>query len=211
MKTSPFLWLQSSRTAGSAAKSVATASGVAVEVPLAAAQRCFVDPQALVAARGFSQNPEQTDISRTSHDFPIYIIYSYYTIYIYIMIIDRSPRYPIYKPHSYNPHLHQSIVSDRHPLRVQRRGRKNSTLDPLECQGVVDWPTDSCLSGSSTRKAPTTETDGTCWKLLLEKWRCCDAGNFWILLEMRLIHLPFSDLAVWWCLVCLFKMVVFHS
>ena len=24
-------------------------------------------------------------------------------------------------------------------------------------------------------------------------------------------HLPFGDLAVWWCLVCLFKMVVFHS
>lgn len=80
----------------------------------------------------------------------------------------------------YISHIHITHIST-HPLfridmfaprlRVQRRGRKNSTLDPPECQGVVDWPTDSCLSGSSTRKAPTTtETDGKCWKLLLEKW-----------------------------------------
>ena len=74
LKTSPFLWLQSSRTAGSAAKSVATASGVAVEVPLAAAQRCFVDPQALVAARGFSQN-QNKPISRVHPMIFLSILY----------------------------------------------------------------------------------------------------------------------------------------
>ena len=108
--------------------------------------------------------------------------------FLYHRIIDDiTYRYPICKPHVCNSQKSSRVVSDRYSAQFSPRGRKNSTLDPPECQGVVDWPTDSCLSDSAVDEG------------LLQFGDAHDIPRSFGDEIIRDISLPFpsGDLAVW--------------